>query len=164
MKNKKSERKTYAKPRTLVAEVDGVKYTMRTVCNYRYFWVCDAILPNGSIQKNAYSGWSGRKVNMDGMRTAWVCTNTRCVPVASDPGETTVEKEKETPAQPRMDELKNENNRALVGLGLFICYCTALENNATEDMKRILKKLDEVGLTIVKTSDGKYSLMEKEEK
>lgn len=71
---------------------------------------------------------------------------------------------KKTSAQPRMDEMEDVRSRDLVGIGLFMSYCTALENNATEDMKRILKKLDEVGLTIVKTSDGKYSLMEKEEK
>lgn len=72
--------------------------------------------------------------------------------------------EKETPAQPRVDEVQDENNIALVGLGLFICFCRALENNSTEEMERILKKLDGWGLTIVKTSDGKYSLVKKEDK
>ena len=37
-------------------------------------------------------------------------------------------------------------------------------NNCTEEMERILKELDEVGLTIKKTEDGNYRLMEKEEK
>ena len=72
--------------------------------------------------------------------------------------------EKETPAQPRVDEVQDENNIALVGLGLFICFCRALENNSTEEMERILKKLDGWGLTIVKTSDGKYSLVKKDDK
>lgn len=67
-------------------------------------------------------------------------------------------------AQPRMDEVQDENNIALVGLGLFMCFCRALENNSTEEMERILKKLDGWGLTIVKTEDGNYILKEKEEK
>lgn len=37
-------------------------------------------------------------------------------------------------------------------------------NNYTEEMERVLKKLDGWGLTIVKTSDGKYSLVKKEGK
>ena len=37
-------------------------------------------------------------------------------------------------------------------------------NNYTEKMERILKELDEVGLTIKKTEDGNYLLKEKEEK
>lgn len=72
--------------------------------------------------------------------------------------------ERKTYAQPRVDEMNDENNIALVGLGLFMCFCRALENNSTEEMERVQKKLDGWGLTIVKTSDGKYSLMEKEEK
>lgn len=71
---------------------------------------------------------------------------------------------KKTYAKPRMDEVQDENNRAIVGLGLFLCYCIAFNKNATEDMERILKKLDEVGLTIKKTEDGNYRLMEKEER
>lgn len=69
-----------------------------------------------------------------------------------------------TYAEPRLDVVQYENNIALVGLGLFMCFCNALENNSTEDMERILKKLDGWGLTIVKTSDGKYSLVKKEDK
>lgn len=72
--------------------------------------------------------------------------------------------EKKTSAQPRMDETQDENNIALVGLGLFICFCRALENNSTEEMERILKKLDGWGLTIVKAEDGNYHLVKKEEK
>lgn len=71
---------------------------------------------------------------------------------------------KKTYAKPRMDEVQYENNIALVGLGLFMCFCNALKNNSTEEMERILKKLDGWGLTIVKTKDGKYSLVKKEEK
>lgn len=71
---------------------------------------------------------------------------------------------KKTCAKPRMDEMDDENNIALVGLGLFLCFCRALENNSTEEMERVLKKLDGWGLTIVKTSDGKYSLVKKEGK
>lgn len=67
-------------------------------------------------------------------------------------------------AQPRMDEMNDENNIALVGLGLFMCFCRAIENNSTEEMERVQKKLDGWGLTIVKTEDGKYSLVKKEEK
>ena len=33
-----------------------------------------------------------------------------------------------------------------------------------EEMERILKELDEVGLTLKKTEDGNYILKEKEEK
>lgn len=87
-----------AKTRTLVAEVDGVKYTKRTACNYRYFWVCDTILPSGGVMKNAACGWSCKPVDKDGRHPSWSATwiyaNTRCVPLASDQGETTVEKEK----------------------------------------------------------------------
>lgn len=72
--------------------------------------------------------------------------------------------EKKTYAQPRVDEVQDENNIALVGLGLFLCFCRALENNSTGEMERILKKIEEVGLTIKKTEDGNYRLMEKEEK
>lgn len=86
------------KTRTLVAEVDGVKYTKRTACNYRYFWICDTILPAGGVMKNAACGWSCRPVNKDGKHPSWsdtwIYANTRCVPIASDKGETTVEKEK----------------------------------------------------------------------
>ena len=71
---------------------------------------------------------------------------------------------KKTCAKPRMDEMDDENNIALVGLGLFLCFCRALENNSTEERERVLKKLDGWGLTIVKTSDGKYSLVKKEGK
>ena len=63
-----------------------------------------------------------------------------------------------------MDEMNDENNIALVGLGLFMCFCRALENNSAEEMERVQKKLDGLGLTIVKTEDGKYSLVKKEEK
>lgn len=52
---------------------------------------------------------------------------------------------KKTYAQPRMDEMNDENN-------------------STEEMERVQKKLDGWGLTIVKTEDGKYSLVKKEEK
>lgn len=72
--------------------------------------------------------------------------------------------EKKTPAQPRVDEVRNENKRAIVGVGLFLCYCMAFNNNRRKEMERILKALDEVGLTIKKTEDGNYRLMEKEEK
>lgn len=71
---------------------------------------------------------------------------------------------KKTYAQPRMDELDDRRSRDLVGLGLFLCFCRALEKNSTEEMGRILKELDEVGLTIKKTEDGNYILKEKEEK
>ena len=37
-------------------------------------------------------------------------------------------------------------------------------NNFTEKMERILKELDELGLTIIKTEDGKYLLKKKEKK
>ena len=72
--------------------------------------------------------------------------------------------EKKTYAKPRMDEVQDENIRAIIGLGLFLCYCIAFNKNSTEEMERILKKLEEVGLTIKKTEDGNYRLMEKEEK
>ena len=100
MKSKKSEKKTYAEPRTLVAEVDGVKYTKRTACNYRYFWICNAILPDGSITENAACGWSYKPVNKDGQHpewsNTWFYTKTRCVRVhhAEKQGDTTVGKEK----------------------------------------------------------------------
>lgn len=71
---------------------------------------------------------------------------------------------KKTYAKPRMDEVQDENNIALVGLGLFLCFCRALENNSTEEMDRVLKKLDGWGLTIVKTKDGKYCLVKKEKR
>ena len=71
---------------------------------------------------------------------------------------------KKTYAEPRMEELDDRRSRDLVGLGLFLCFCCALENNSTEKMERILKELDELGLTIKKTEDGNYRLMEKEEK
>lgn len=71
---------------------------------------------------------------------------------------------KKTYAQPRMDELDDRRSRDLIGLGLFLCYCRALKNNSTEKMERVLKKLDGWGLTIVKTEDGKYSLVKKEER
>ena len=72
--------------------------------------------------------------------------------------------EKKTCAKPRVEEMDDRRSRDLIGLGLFLCFCCALENNSTEKMERILKELDELGLTIVKTSDGKYSLVKKEEK
>lgn len=72
--------------------------------------------------------------------------------------------EKKTYAKPRVDEMNDENNIALVGLGLFMCFCRALENNSKEEMERIQKKLDGWGLTIKKTEDGNYILKEKEEK
>lgn len=37
-------------------------------------------------------------------------------------------------------------------------------NNSTEEMERILKELDEVGLKLKKTEGGDYILKEKEEK
>lgn len=58
--------------------------------------------------------------------------------------------EKKTYAKPRMEELDDRRSRDLVGLGLFICFCRALENNSTEEMERIHKELDELGLTIKK--------------
>lgn len=72
--------------------------------------------------------------------------------------------ERKTYAQPRMDELEDRRSRDLVGLGLFMSYCIAFNKNSTEEMERILKKMEEVGLTIKKTEDGNYRLMEKEEK
>lgn len=72
--------------------------------------------------------------------------------------------EKKTPAQPRVDEMNDEDSRTIVGLGLFLCYCIAFNKNSTEEMERILKKMEEVGLTIKKTEDGNYRLMEKEKK
>lgn len=72
--------------------------------------------------------------------------------------------EKKTYAKPRMEELDDRRSRDLIGLGLFLCFCRALENNSTEEMERIHKELDEVGLTIKKTEDGNYLLKEKEEK
>lgn len=73
-------------------------------------------------------------------------------------------RKEKTYAKPRVDEMNDEDSRTIVGLGLFLCYCIAFNKNATEDMERILKKLDEVGLTIKKTEDGNYRLIEKEEK
>lgn len=78
------------------------------------------------------------------------------VTTADDDGEKTQAK--------RMNEVQDENIRAIVGLGLFLCYCIAFNKNSTEEMERILKKMEEVGLTIKKTEDGNYRLMEKEEK
>lgn len=72
--------------------------------------------------------------------------------------------EKKTYAKPRVEEMDDSRRRYLVGLGLFLCYTRALENNSTKEMERILKELDEVGLTIKKTEDGNYLLKEKEEK
>lgn len=72
--------------------------------------------------------------------------------------------EKKTYAEPRVEEMDDSRIRYLVGLGLFLCFTRALENNSTEEMERILKELDEVGLTIKKTEDGNYLLKEKEEK
>ena len=72
--------------------------------------------------------------------------------------------EKKTPAQPRVDEMNDEDSRTMVGLGLFLCYYTALKHDRQEEMERIRKALDKRGLTIVKTSDGKHSLVKKEEK
>ena len=71
---------------------------------------------------------------------------------------------KKTYAEPRVEEMDDSRIRYLVGLGLFLCFTRALENNSTEEMGRILKELDEVGLTIKKTEDGNYLLKEKEEK
>lgn len=72
--------------------------------------------------------------------------------------------EKKTYAEPRVEELDDRRSCDLVGLGLFLCFTRALKNNSTEEMERILKELDELGLTIKKTEDGNYRLMEKEEK
>ena len=72
--------------------------------------------------------------------------------------------EKKTYAKPRVEEMDDSRRRQLVGLGLFLCFTRALENNSTEKMERILKELDELGLTIKKTEDGHYILKEKEEK
>lgn len=76
--------------------------------------------------------------------------------------------EKKTPAQPRMDEVQYENNIALVGLGLFMCFCNALklQHKCQEEIDRILKRLGERGLAIVEyeTDDRNYSLVAKEEK
>lgn len=89
-----------AKTRTLVVELDGVMYTKTTASKYRYFWICDTILPSGGVMKNAACGWSCRPVNKDGQHPSWsdtwVYAHTRCVPIASDRGETTVEKEEMT--------------------------------------------------------------------
>lgn len=71
---------------------------------------------------------------------------------------------KKTCAKPRVEELDDRRSRDLVGLGLFLCYCIAFNKNSTEEMERILKKMEEVGLTIKKTEDGNYRLMAKEEK
>lgn len=71
---------------------------------------------------------------------------------------------KKTCAKPRVEELDDRRSRDLVGLGLFLCYCIAFNKNSTEEMERILKKIEEVGLTIKKTEDGNYRLMAKEEK
>lgn len=75
---------------------------------------------------------------------------------------------KKTYAQPRMDEMDERRSRDLVGLGLFMSYCTALklQHKCQEEIDRILKRLDERGLTIVEveTDDRNYSLMEKEDK
>lgn len=88
-----------AKTRTLTAEVDGVKYTRRTACNYRYFWICDAIHTSGRLQRKAACGWSYKPVDKDGkhpsLGASWFFINTRCVDVlhAENQGETPVEKE-----------------------------------------------------------------------
>lgn len=91
-----------AKTRTLTAEVEGKVYTKKTPRAYRYFWICDIIRPSGQVMKDAAQGWSCKPVNKDGKYTSWsdtcIYANTRCVPLASDQGETTVEKEKETDA------------------------------------------------------------------
>ena len=71
---------------------------------------------------------------------------------------------KKTYAEPRVEEMDDSRIRYLVGLGLFLCFTRALENNSTEEMERILKEMDEVGLTMKKTEDGNYLLKEKEEK
>ena len=71
---------------------------------------------------------------------------------------------KKTYAKPRVEELDDSRRRYLVGIGLFLCFTRALENNSTEEVERILKELDEVGLTIKKTEGGDYILKEKEEK
>lgn len=63
--------------------------------------------------------------------------------------------ERKTYAKPRLDDI------AFVGRALFRC---ALENNSTEEMERVLKKLDEAGLAIIKTEDGNYRLVKKEGK
>lgn len=76
--------------------------------------------------------------------------------------------EKKTPAQPRVDELEDRRSRDLVGLGLFMSYCTALklQHKCQEEIDRILKRLDERGMTIVEveTDDRNYSLVKKEDK
>lgn len=72
--------------------------------------------------------------------------------------------EKKTYAKPRMEELDDRRSLDLVGLGVFLCFCSALKNNSTGKMEMILKELDELGLTIKKTEDGNYILKEKEEK
>lgn len=86
-----------AKTRTLTAEVDGKVYTKKTPREYRYFWICDVIHTSGRLQRKAACGWSYKPVNKDGkhpsLGASWFFINTRCVPIASDQGETTVEKE-----------------------------------------------------------------------
>lgn len=72
--------------------------------------------------------------------------------------------ERKTYAKPRVEELDDRRSRDLVGLGLFLCFFRALENNSKEEMERIQKKLDGWGLTVKKTEDGNYILKEKEEK
>ena len=71
---------------------------------------------------------------------------------------------KKTYTKLRMEELDDRRSRDLVGLGLFLCFCRALVNNSTEKMERIIKELDELGLTLKKTEGGDYILKEKEEK
>lgn len=98
-----------AKTRTLVVELDGVRHTKKTSCDYHYFWICDAILPSAVIKKDVACGWSYKPVNKDGQHPSWSATwfftNTRCVPIASDQGEATVEKEEaEMPRQNKTKE------------------------------------------------------------
>lgn len=89
-----------AKTRTLVVELDGVRHTKKTSCDYHYFWICDAILPSAVIKKDVACGWSYKPVNKDGQHpewsNTWSYTNTRCVEVhhAEKQGDTTVGKEK----------------------------------------------------------------------
>ena len=88
------------KTRTLVVELDGVRHTKKTSCDYHYFWICDAILPSAVIKKDVACGWSYKPVNKDGQHpewsNTWSYTNTRCVEVhhAEKQGDTTVGKEK----------------------------------------------------------------------
>lgn len=101
-----------AKTRTLVVELDGVRHTKKTSCDYHYFWICDAILPSAVIKKDVACGWSYKPVNKDGQHPSWSATwfftNTRCVPIAAEQKGAAVEKTvnqnkmKEPPAAERV--------------------------------------------------------------